>query len=220
MSALVGLLGVPGTAAAAAADDDARLARQATLALADFPSDGEWDGKALESADAATQQQQDESLQPYRECAGLRAAYQQLYSVPNAASTYTTADQSQSASDYVALFVGPKAAQRYLAEYQSKNVGSCLRRYFEGTADPSNQAHATVRPLPRAIQRAGGGTFGTRLAMAYTSNGQPGTQFLDFVSVRRGRAVASFSFSALGRPLADDLERGLIEAVAGRLPKG
>jgi hypothetical protein len=214
---LLGALDGAALAGTAGEADALATAEGAVLSAPDLPTDGGWTGTSLGTAKTEASNQQLAALSAFPSCRQLRSAFESVYAAPNSSSRYQSADGSSSAANTVAIFDSVKEAKQYQSSYGTKPSGRCFREYWASLYDEAAEAKVQPERFPASLQRSAGGATGVRLRADYLLSGEPTTTYFDFVVVRRGDGVASFTFSNNERPMEAALERRLMETVADRL---
>jgi len=206
LAAAVAFVAPAGAGIKAAASDKAIL-KAAVLTAADVPST--W--VAAKQADSGTQNYKGIAV-----CKQISAAMDAAHRGPRALSpqfTDPTPSSNALAQDTVYAFKNVKAAQQFLAAFQTSNAASCYRQAFNKAA--KGQGQATVAPIAN-LQGIGDEAAGFEATITGSDqNGQPVHVIADVIGVRVGRGFVGFNF--LNNNVVIPQGPAIVNAAVGRL---
>jgi hypothetical protein len=185
LAAAVALM-APADAGVKAVASDKAILKAAVLTAADVPST--W--VAVKQADSGTK-----NYKGIAACKQISAAMDAAHRGPQALSPQFSDPAPTSnalAQDTVYAFKNVKAAQGYLAAFQTSNAASCYQQAFNKAA--KGQGQATVAPITN-LQNIGDEAAGFEATITGTDqNGQPVHVIADVIGVRVGRGFVGFNF--------------------------
>lgn len=197
----------PGTIRSGSSVADGRIARDARLRLADFPSG--WTATPRPSIVVHT------SCQAVN---GAQTAVRALMRSPE----FLQSNGLVQAESTAYVYADAATARHYwFAELSSRATRNCLAHALVESVSAAARSQGVivgpVRTRPLALATIGDQRSASRLIVRVSKDTLALDADADLVIVRIGRGLAVFSFGAVASPFGHRLETRLVQTVAGRL---
>jgi hypothetical protein len=200
-SLLLVLFALAGCGGAPHHPSDAQIARRAGLTLRDLPAG--WQHAAGGHR---------------AHCPAFRAAHREASAVSESGRFVRDAQRRQ-VSGAILVYASGATARRIFARVSSPATRACYAAHLRDEARRLLGADRMrgVRALVTRVDPLGDEQAGTRFVIAYTYRGRPRAEYLDWLTVRSGRGIASELYTGTLAPLDGGLRYDLTALTARRL---